>query len=70
MINEYELGSNIAKYSDCDCGCNTPVADTPIEMLEFLLQRFSRCGVSDAVAAFYARDIQWVLSEYKAGRGL
>jgi len=55
----YELGSNIAEFTECKCGCkdessrmrllNMLVADTPIEMLEFLLRRFSMCGVSDAV---------------------
>ena len=39
----YELGSNIAEFTECECGCkdessrmrllNMLVADTPIEML-------------------------------------
>ena len=63
----YELGSNIAEFTECECGCNMLVADTPIEMLEFLLRRFSTCGVSDAVAKYYARDIQEVLRRYNVG---
>ena len=60
-----ELGDNIAKFTDCDCGCNNPVADTPIEMLEFLLHRLSQCGVGDAVAAIYARDIKSILDKQR-----
>jgi len=58
------LGGNIAVFTDCDCGCNNPVADTPIEMLIFLLNRFSHAGVSDAVAGIYARDIKVILDDY------
>lgn len=58
------LGSNIAIFTDCECGCNEPVADTPIEMLIFLLNRFSHAGVSDAVAVIYARDIKRILDDY------
>ena len=59
-----ELGSNIAIFTDCECGCNKPVADTPRGMLEFLLNRFSRSGISDSVAAIYARDIQEIMKNY------
>ena len=58
------LGSNIAIFTDCECGCNEPVADTPREMLEFLLNRFSHAGVSDAVATIYARDIKEIMKNY------
>jgi len=58
------LGNNIKEFTDCDCGCNNPVADTPIEMLVFLLNRFSHAGVSDSVAAIYARDIKRILDNY------
>ncbi len=50
--------------SDCDCGCNDPVATTPKEMLEFLANRFEHAGVSECVAKYYARDIRKILNEY------
>jgi len=50
--------------SDCDCGCNTPVATTPKDMLEFLANRFEYAGVSEAVALWYARDIRRILKEH------
>lgn len=62
-----KLGTNVAKFTECDCGCNNPVAESEIEMLEFLLQRFSMCGVSDAVAAVYARDIKKLLENRYSG---
>ena len=31
--------------TDCDCGCNEPIATTPQEMLEFLAHRFEYAGV-------------------------
>lgn len=49
---------------DCDCGCNNPVATTPLDMLEFLAARFEYAGVSDGVAKYYARDIRKILKEH------
>lgn len=51
-------------YTDCDCGCNTPVAETPEGMLRFLAGRLEDAGTSDGVAAIYARDIRYVLDKY------
>lgn len=62
-----KLGPNVAKFTECDCGCNNPVAESETEMLEFLLQRFSQCGVGDAVAAVYARDIKKLLENRYSG---
>lgn len=50
-------------YTDCDCGCNTPVADDPLAMLEFLANRMENAGVADAVAQIYARDIRRILDK-------
>ena len=55
---------NMAEFSDCDCGCNIPVAQTPERMLRFLLGRFQYGGVADSVAAIYARDIKYVLDKH------
>lgn len=60
-----KIGGNIKEYTDCKCGCNNSVADTPIEMLEFLLFRFSHSGVSATVASYYARDIKRILDGLK-----
>jgi len=49
---------------DCDCGCRNPVAETPEEMLWFLMNRFNYAGVSDAVAAKYAKDIKLILDKF------
>ena len=51
-------------YTECDCGCNDPVADTPEEMLRFLAHRLEYAGVSDSVAGVYARDIRKLIEEY------
>jgi hypothetical protein len=51
---------------DCNCGCNDPVADTPEDMLKFLANRLEYAGVSDAVAAIYARDIRLIIEKYYA----
>lgn len=58
------LNNNIAQFTDCDCGCNDPIAETPEEMLVFLLHRFKYGGVSDGVAAYYARDIKYILDKH------
>ena len=50
--------------TDCDCGCNEPIATTPQEMLEFLAHRFEYAGVSDAVAKSYARDIRMIIETH------
>lgn len=60
-VTEYKKG-----YTECDCGCNTPVAETPEEMLRFLAGRLEYAGTSDGVAATYARDIRYVLDKYYA----
>lgn len=54
-------------YTECTCGCNSPVADTPEEMLRFLANRLEFSGVSEVVGAIYARDIRLVLEKYYAG---
>jgi hypothetical protein len=51
-------------YTECDCGCNTPVASDPESMLRFLAGRLEFAGVSEFVAALYARDIRKILEEY------
>lgn len=51
-------------YTECDCGCNDPVAETPEEMLRFLAHRLEYAGVSESVAGTYARDIRYVLEKY------
>ena len=56
---------NRAEFSDCDCGCNIPVAKDPISMLKFLQGRMEFAGIADGVAAIYARDIKFVLDNYK-----
>lgn len=50
--------------SECNCGCNDPVATTPKDVLEFLANRFEYAGVSDAVALKYAKDIRQILKEH------
>jgi hypothetical protein len=62
---EFAKNRNYKKgYTDCDCGCNEPVAETPEEMLRFLAGRLEYAGTSDGVAAIYARDIRYVLNKY------
>jgi hypothetical protein len=51
-------------YTECDCGCNTPVASDPESMLRFLAGRLEFAGVSESVATLYARDIRKILEEY------
>jgi hypothetical protein len=51
-------------YTECDCGCNTPVASDPEDMLRFLAGRLEFAGVSDCVAAVYARDIRKIIEEH------
>jgi hypothetical protein len=51
-------------YAECGCGCNTPVASTPEDMLRFLAGRLEYAGVSESVAVLYARDIRKILEEY------
>lgn len=51
-------------FTQCDCGCNNPVADTPEEMLRFLAHRLETTGVSASVAAIYARDIRLIIENY------
>ena len=51
-------------YTECDCGCNNPVATTPEEMLRFLANRLEYDGTSESVAATYARDIRKLIEEY------
>lgn len=58
----YKIG-----YSDCDCGCNIPVASNPEAMLRFLAYRMEDAGVGEAVAAIYARDIRKILDEFYGG---
>lgn len=58
-MTEYKKG-----YTECDCGCNTPVAETPEEMLRFLAGRLEYAGTSDGVAATYARDIRYILDRF------
>ena len=53
-----------SNFSECDCGCNDPVATTPGEMLLFLADRLEYAGVSEGVAAVYARDIRSVLEQH------
>ncbi len=53
-----------SEYTDCDCGCNTPVASTPEGMLRFLANRLEYAGVAESVAAIYARDIRKLLKEH------
>lgn len=48
----------------CDCGCNTPVATNPKDMLVFLANRFDSAGVSDCVAEIYSHDIKLILKEH------
>ena len=62
MITKYK-----SVYTDCDCGCNDPVADTPEEMLRFLAGRLEFAGVGESVAAIYARDIRNILNAYYNG---
>jgi hypothetical protein len=50
-------------YTDCDCGCNIPVAKTPEKMLRFLASRLEFAGVADSVASIYARDIRKLIEE-------
>lgn len=51
-------------FTECDCGCNNPVAETPEEMLRFLAHRLEFAGTSDGVAAIYARDIRYVIEKH------
>jgi hypothetical protein len=51
-------------YTDCDCGCNTPVAETPEGMLKFLAHRLDYAGVAEGVAKIYARDIRKLVKEH------
>jgi len=53
-----------SSYTECDCGCNNPVATTPEEMLRFLANRLEYAGTSASVAAVYARDIRKIISEH------
>lgn len=54
-------------YSDCDCGCNIPVASNPEQMLRFLAYRLEMAGVDEAVSVIYARDIRKILDEFYGG---
>lgn len=49
----------------CNCGCNIPIADNPIQMLRFLAGRLEAAGVSPVVGETYARDIRAILSTHK-----
>jgi hypothetical protein len=49
---------------DCDCGCNNPIFSTPEEAIRFLANRFNYAGVSDAVAKYYARDLNKIIETY------
>lgn len=50
--------------TDCDCGCNDPVADTPEEMLRFLSHRMHMAGVATCVAEQYASDIDLIIEKF------
>lgn len=50
-------------YTDCDCGCNIPVASTPEGMLKFLANRLEFAGVDQGVARIYARDIRKLVKD-------
>lgn len=69
ILEIFEVDTNNDKvvykssYTSCDCGCNVPVANTPEKMLRFLAGRMEYAGVSDSVAAIYARDLRKILDE-------
>ena len=58
------LSEREKQYTECDCGCNIPVASTPESMLKFLAGRLEFAGVSDSVARYYARDLRKLIEEH------
>jgi hypothetical protein len=52
-------------YTDCDCGCNIPVAPDPEKMLRFLAYRLELDGgLAESVCSIYARDIRYILEKF------
>lgn len=61
--------TSAAAESDCDCGCNDPVATDAFGMIEFLAYRFEHAGVSELVAKKYARDCRAILAAQASAAG-